>query len=115
MGQGVKRQFLFLLLPLLLAAETRPLPPDGYTKEGYCLVSTKKQRVMGLLRFANAEQFSRSCRGVMVFRFPDPGCRYFHSEGMAFDIRIRDAHSEQFLPPGKRILMCGKQVVERLP
>lgn len=87
---------------------------NHYTKEGYCIVKSKKQMILGLNRFDTKEQFLRTCKGKMLFIFDDFQCNTFTMKNMKFDIYIENEIKKTHLKRKEKIHICGKIIIESI-
>ncbi len=90
------------------------LKPNKITKDGYCIVNTKKQRTIGLNRFKSKQEFKSDCNGKMIFLFKKNKCRLFTMKKMNFDIFIEDNKGKSDFKTDERKLVCGKKIIETL-
>lgn len=90
------------------------LKPNSITKEGYCVVDTKKQRAIGLNRFKTKQEFKKDCNGKMIFLFKKNECRLFTMKKMNFNIFIEDTKGKSNFKIDERKIVCGKKIIETL-
>jgi hypothetical protein len=104
---------MILTLELLFATD-QIKDPDAYSLEGYCIVNTIDQIVLGLDRFTTEEEFIKKCNGKMIFEFGQYICTNFISYGMHFPIQLNDFNKTYFLDINSSQKICAKRVIEEL-
>ncbi len=110
---------IFLILTIgTLTAEPATLEtsmePDAYSSEGYCIVRTFEQKVLGLNRFKTPEAFQQKCNGKMIFEYEEERCRFFISNKMHFAVLLSDQHGTYLLDRNSSHKACGKSITETL-
>lgn len=90
------------------------IEPDAYSSEGYCIVRTFEQKVIGLNRFETPEAFRQKCNGKMIFEYDKDRCRMFISDKMHFAVLLSDQHGTYLLDRNSSQKVCGKTVIETL-
>lgn len=90
------------------------IEPDYYTKEGYCVVTNKAQKYLGLTRFNTTQQFQNKCKGKMIFMYQEYKCRWFTMKNMNFDIYISDGKKTEFFRIGEIKEICSEKVIESI-
>lgn len=88
--------------------------PDGYTKEGYCVVTTVDQILLGLSRFHSEKAFAEKCNGKMIFRFGKTFCTMFVSYRMHFPVLLSDQNGTYYFDVNSSKEVCGKTITEEL-
>ncbi len=102
---------IFLLVTFFLSLFALQ-EPDYYTKEGYCIVKTRSQKHLGLMRFKTNLQFMKHCKGKMFFMYDEDRCRFFTMKQMHFDIFIIDNKEKVLFKVGEIKKVCGKTIIE---
>ncbi len=113
------KYFIPLILSAILSIESTAdsklhIKPDSYNYLGHCVVKSKDQKYLGLLRFNNINEFNKQCKGRMIFLYSEDKCRIFTMKNMKFDIYIEDKHSKRLFKINEEIKVCGKKIVESI-
>ena len=103
---------LIALMNNILLSSFTFVEPDYYSKEGYCIVKTEKQKKLGLERFDTINAFRKKCNSKMIFLFKDDSCKKFTSKKMKFNILIQDNDTINKFNIGNFITVCGKRIIE---
>ncbi|QKF83425.1 hypothetical protein [Halarcobacter ebronensis] len=104
---------IFLLHTLFLSLFAT-ITPDYFTKEGFCVVETKEQKILGLTRFNTKKEFQKSCNSKMIFKYKEDRCRYFTMKSMKFNIYIEDRDQKTLFRVGEIREVCGKTIIEEI-
>lgn len=90
---------------------------DGYdwkTKEGYCVLQSDMEQIIGLLRYENQESVKKNCNGVLIFKM-ERECNYFHSRGVKFRFYFSTQKEKNTLfPENSEKEICVKVVIEHI-
>jgi|GEM_PF-3499778 len=114
-GNPLISSLLLFISTTTLYSHKLSIKPDSYTKEGYCIVTSKDQQATGLLRFNSKEEFLHDCNGKMYFLYDNnDDCRYFTMKNMKFDIYIEDKNGKSKFLIGELKNMCGKTIIESI-
>ena len=103
---------IFLLA--LLSTSNQIKDPDAYSPEGYCIVNTVDQIVLGLNRFMTEKEFIEKCNGKMIFEFGRYTCTTFISYGMRFPIQLNNLSKTYLLDINSSKKICGTTIIEEL-
>ena len=112
MTNKLKSCLIYTLLTFTVNGCANIKEPNLYSKKGYCIVNTSKQKAIGLNRFKTIKEFKEKCNSKMIFHFEKDECRLFTMKDMKFDIYIKDKKSNQKFKIKEEKLMCGKTVIE---
>jgi len=102
------------LYHLIYYTRNQTKDPDAYSPEGYCIVNTAQQMVLGLSRFKNENEFLQKCNGKMIFEFGNHTCTTFTSNKMHFPVVLKDFNTTHYLDVNSSQYVCGKRVTEAL-
>ena len=103
---------LLISICLTISACSSIKEPNYYSKKGYCVVTSTKQKAIGLNRFNTTNEFKKKCNSKMIFNFDKDECRLFTMKDMKFDIYIKDKNNDQLFKVGEEKMMCGKKIIE---
>ena len=111
---SLKTKILILILSANLFADNTFIEPDAYNSIKNCIVKTKKQKYLGLLRFNNIEEFKSKCNGKMYFIYNEDKCRIFSMRNMKFNIYIEDKNKKTKFLIGEIKEVCGNEIIESI-
>ena len=111
---NLKTKILLLILSANLFADNTYIKPDSYNSSNNCIVTTKKQKHLGLLKFSSKEEFKKKCNGKMFFIYEKDECRTFTMQDMKFDIYIKDKSKKSKFSINETKEVCGKIIIESL-
>ena len=111
---NLKTKILLLILSANLFADNIYIKPDSYNSTKNCIVITKKQKYLGLLRFSSKEEFKKECNGKMFFIYEKDECRTFTMKNMKFNIYIQDKNKKSKFLINETKEVCGRIIIESL-
>lgn len=80
----------------------------------HCIVKTKEDKYIGLLKFKTIEDFRRICNGKMLFIYESDKCRIFTMKNMKFNVFIQDKYSKSKFLINETKEVCGKIIIESI-
>ena len=112
--QIIYTSFLLSQININISANTTYIP-DSITKEGHCIISSKKKRYEGLKVYKTEEEFISECKGKMIFKYKKNKCRWFTMKDMKFNVLISKENGKKMLfKIGERKKLCTDTVIEEI-